>query len=88
MKQTYLEMTFRKGKPLAAYLYLPRAHGQISTRIEQLEEQVQADYSADGKMIGIEFLSPATMTPADLSRILAEAHLDQATLKELSPLID
>lgn len=27
MKQRYLEVTFRKGKPLTAYLYLPRPTG-------------------------------------------------------------
>jgi hypothetical protein len=27
MKRNYLEVTFRKGKPLAAYLYLPRGNG-------------------------------------------------------------
>jgi hypothetical protein len=28
MKERYLEVTFRKGKPLAAYVYLPR-HGEM-----------------------------------------------------------
>jgi hypothetical protein len=33
MKERYLEITFRKGKPLAAYLYLPRRVGVKSARI-------------------------------------------------------
>ena len=34
MKRRYLEVTFRGGKPLAAYLYLPRKRGSrvASTR--------------------------------------------------------
>lgn len=35
MKDRYLEVTFRKGKPLAAYLYLPRATGVKSARTEE-----------------------------------------------------
>ena len=34
MRDRYLEITFRKGKPLAAYLYLSRASGVQSLRTE------------------------------------------------------
>jgi hypothetical protein len=30
MKERYLEVTFRKGKPFAAYFYLPRNPGEKS----------------------------------------------------------
>jgi len=30
----YLEITYRSGKPLAAYLYLPRQPGDQSVRVE------------------------------------------------------
>ena len=32
MQERYVEVTFRKGKPLAAYVYLPRRAGVKSTQ--------------------------------------------------------
>ena len=37
MKQRYLEVTFRNGKAIAAYLYLPRKAGDVSERTEKRE---------------------------------------------------
>ena len=36
MRDRYLEITFRKGKMLAAYLYLPRVIGAKSARTEEV----------------------------------------------------
>jgi hypothetical protein len=35
MKDAYLEVTYRKGRPLAAYLYLPREPGVKIARSEK-----------------------------------------------------
>jgi hypothetical protein len=35
MKERYLEVTFRKGKPFAAYFYLPRNPGEKSGGTEK-----------------------------------------------------
>lgn len=35
MRETYLEVTFRGGQPLAAYLFLPRQEGDRSARVEK-----------------------------------------------------
>ena len=35
MQERYVEITFRKGKPLAAYVYLPRRVGVKSARTGQ-----------------------------------------------------
>jgi len=48
MKDRYLEVTFRKGKLLAAYLSLPRATGEKSKRTEQAAPGILVDYSATG----------------------------------------
>ena len=37
MKHSYLEVTYRKGRPLAAYYYLPRRDGDKSARTERAE---------------------------------------------------
>jgi hypothetical protein len=43
MKDRYLEVTFRKGKPLAAYLYLPRQQNATSARTELVGAGLVAD---------------------------------------------
>ena len=37
MKQPYLEVTYRRGRALAAYLYLPRTDGEKSVRTRRAE---------------------------------------------------
>lgn len=86
MKDRYLEVTFRKGKLLAAYLYLPRQPGEKSARTENAGAGLLIDYSASGKAIGIEITSPLTVTPAALNAILEKIGLELITPEELAPL--
>jgi len=44
MKSKYLEITYRKGKVMAAYLYLPREVGEKSLRTEKFIEGILIDY--------------------------------------------
>src|SRR5438067_1137806 len=53
MKRPYLEVTFRKGKPIAAYLYLPRPTGAKAIRTVEIRPNLLIDYSATGDPIGI-----------------------------------
>ena len=62
MRDRYLEVTFRKGRVLAAYLHLPRALGVISTRSERVAPGVVADYGPDGALIGFEVPRPRHQT--------------------------
>ena len=50
----YLQITYRQGKALAAYLYLNRLTGDESTRTERHGSWI-VDFAADGRAIGIEF---------------------------------
>ena len=43
MKDSYLEVTFRHGRVLAAYYYLPRRAGQKSYRTEEVEPSIVVD---------------------------------------------
>jgi len=38
MKHSYLEVTYRNGRPLGAYYYLPRHEGDASVRTESVGE--------------------------------------------------
>lgn len=52
MTRSYLEVTYRAGKPFAAYFHLPRRPGDGSVRTEKSEPGLPVDYTSDGRAIG------------------------------------
>lgn len=88
MKARYLEVTFRKGKPLAAYLYLhlPRDSGAKSARTEDVGSGLLVDYQADGRPIGLEITAPSKVTLDQINAVLDRLHLPQLDPQELTPL--
>jgi hypothetical protein len=87
MKTRFLEITYRKGKPLAAYLYLPRNPGDTSKRTEQYDSGLVVDYAEDGRSIGIEITAPSKLTLVALNHALAAANQEPATADEVAPLL-
>jgi uncharacterized protein YuzE len=85
MKERYLEVTFRRGKPVGAYLYLPRISGETSVRTERREQGLLVDYAADGRAIGIEITAPNQVTLAAINQALAALAEEPATSEELAP---
>ena len=86
-KNRFLEITYRKGKPLAAYLYLPRSPGDTSRRTEQQHAGLVIDYAEDGRPIGIEITAPGKLTLASLNQALAVANQEPASADEVAPLL-
>jgi uncharacterized protein YuzE len=86
MRSPYLEVTFRHGRALAAYLYLPRTSGDKSHRVEAMDAGLLVDYTADGKPIGIEITSPVRVSTADLNRVLTALHVPVLADKDIAPL--
>lgn len=82
----YLEITYRHGKPLAAYLYLARNSDDRSERVGEIRKGYLVDRAADGRPIGIELTSPQRVTLAELNDVLAELQLDPLSPEDLSPL--
>ena len=83
----YLEVTFRKGKPLAAYLYLPRKSGDTSSRTVKHESGLLIDFTADERPIGIEIPAPRNLTIQALNQALAFAQQPPARKEDLAPLL-
>jgi hypothetical protein len=83
---SYLEVTFRHGRALAAYLYLPRRPRDHSVRTKRARPGLVIDLAADGRPIGIEITAPSRVTVTALNRVLRS--LGQAPLKraDLAPL--
>jgi hypothetical protein len=46
--KSYLEVTYRKGKPLAAYWYLPRKPGDFAARTVPSGSGLNLDFAEDG----------------------------------------
>lgn len=86
MNESYLEVTFRRGRPLAAYYYLPRGPKDKSYRTQRIEPGLVVDFRRDGKPIGIEILAPEKLTLAAFNRVLRELHLPPLKRADLAPL--
>ena len=86
MKARYLEVTFRKGKPFAAYLYLPRDSGAKSVRTSNEGNGIHVDYSAGDVPLGIEITSPSSITPEQVDDVLKRLGWSPLAPKELAPI--
>jgi uncharacterized protein YuzE len=86
MKAPYLEVTYRKGKPLAAYLYLARMDGDQAQRTVSEDAGLVVDYSADGRPIGIEITTPRAFSAAALNGLLTRLKLPTIPPRDLAPL--
>ena len=87
MKEPYLEVTYRNGKALAAYFYLPRSGKQKSVRTRQVQRGLIVDFGANGKPIGIEITAPRQLTLATLNRLLRELGCAPVRRADLAPLL-
>jgi hypothetical protein len=85
MKERYVEITFRKGKPFAAYIYLPRRGGVKSARTAEAAPGVLVDYTASGEPIGLEITAPAHITAAQVNVVLKMLGLEAMAPEELAP---
>ena len=54
MKQRYFEVTLKNGKPLAAYLYLPRASRVTVASTRDAGSGLKVDFDAAGTLVGVE----------------------------------
>ena len=86
MSVTYLEVTYRHGKLLAAYLYLPRRRGEKSHRSEQTAKGLVVDYGRNGNAIGIEITAPRRVRLATINRVLADLGIPALKKNDLAPL--
>jgi uncharacterized protein YuzE len=87
MKHSYLEVTYRKGRALAAYYYLPRREEDRSARTERVDGGLLVDFSSDGRPIGIEISSPARFDLSALNKTLERLGQEPVRAEDLAPLV-
>jgi uncharacterized protein YuzE len=87
MKTLSLQITYRKGKPFTAYIYLAHAPGLKSARTEQVSPEVLIDYAEDGTPLGIEVVSPGSVSPDEVAAAFGRLGLEPPSATELAPLL-
>lgn len=86
MRLTYLEVTYRHGRPFAAYLYLPRRPGQKSLRTRRIEPGLVIDFAKSGQAIGIEITAPERVSLTQLNRVLRDIGAAPLKRADFAPL--
>jgi len=86
MRRPYLEVTFRKGRPIAAHLYLPRQSGARVARTVEMRPHGQVDYATSGEAIGVELTAPTLVEIADLNEVLGKIGAPRLEAEDLRPL--
>jgi len=86
MTNPYLEVTFRHGRPLAAYYYLSRRPGKKSYRTAKAEPDLVVDFNRRGKPSGIEITAPGKLSAIALNRVLRRFDLPPVARADLAPL--
>lgn len=82
----YLEVTYRNGQPLAAYVYLPRRAQDRSARTRRSAPGLVIDLTSEGRAIGIEITAPSKITITALNRALRSVWVAPLTRADLAPL--
>jgi uncharacterized protein YuzE len=86
MRHRYLEVTFRNGKPLAAYLYLPREGRLAVTSTRDVGNGMKVDLDAAGVLLGVEITAPSIVSVASLNAVLVKFGAGVVNDEELAPL--
>lgn len=84
----YLEVTYRDGAPLAAYLYLARREGDTCARTEKVREGLVVDFSEDDRPIGVEITEPSRIDTDVVNDVLERLGVPGLSQKELAPVHD
>lgn len=87
MTERSLQITYRKGRAFAAYLYLSHATGEKSARTEASPDGLLVvDYAGDGRPIGVEITAPDAVTLGRLNSLLVDLGQSPLAEQEFRPL--
>ena len=86
MMDTYLQVTFRKGRPFAAYYYLERRRRARSHHIKVAAPGLIVDFDRAGRPLGIEILDPRRVKIAKLNSVLRSLGCDGLSRAESNAL--
>lgn len=87
MSEPYLEVTYRHGRVVAAYYYLPRQADDDVARTERRESGLLVDYASDGRPIGLEITAPSQVSREFLDSTLTSLGCGPLAPGEFDPLL-
>ena len=88
MTERTLQVTYRKGRPFPAYLYLSRQTGEKSSRTTASSDGLLVvDYLVDGTPIGVEMTAPSAVTLERVNSLLAELGQPPLAQQDFSPVM-
>jgi uncharacterized protein YuzE len=86
MHDKYLEVTFRKGKPVAAYLYLSRRNNAQSIRTKRFKAGIIVDFDESNNAIGVEITAPNKIQIHEINEVFQMLRIPPFSDEELAPL--
>jgi len=87
MQPLSLQITYRRGRPFAAYIYLGRGPGEKSARSEEMSPEIVVDFASDGRPIGVEVVSPDVVSRDEILGVFDRLGLGRPSAEDLAPLV-
>jgi len=86
MRDAYLEITYRRGRPLAAYYHLPATGPREVERTRKASGGLVVDFDQDGRALGVEIPAPTAVTLDGFNALLCELNRAPISADEFAPL--
>ncbi len=83
-----LKISYRKGRPFAAYLCLQHDTSVSVSHSRRFESGVVADFSEDGRCTGLELTAPSMVTLEAVNGVLKQVGRSPVTAEDLRPLVN
>lgn len=88
MTERSLQVTYRKGRPFAAYLHLSHATGEKSARtVATPDGLLVVDYSSAGKPVGVEITAPQAVSLERINELLTSLGQPPLADHEFKPVL-
>jgi hypothetical protein len=88
MTERSLQVTYRHGRPFAAYLDLRHATGEKTARtVATPDGLLVIDYNGAGQPVGVEITAPGALSLARLNELLATLGQAPLTEREFQPMV-
>lgn len=86
MTERSLQVTYRKGRPFAAYLHLSHATGEKSARtVATPDGLLVVDYNSVGQPVGVEITAPQAISLERVNELLASLGQPPLADQEFKP---
>jgi len=82
-----LQITYRGGRPFAAYIYLDGAAQGVVHRSQEIVPEIVVDFDVDSKPVGVEIVSPEATGLDEILSVFDSLGLARPERQELNPLV-